>query len=395
MSLAPGAMVNYAVPLSWHMRRLAFVVVVVVVAAVACRGGDGESPPSPTPRETAVAIASRTPEPTPTPLPFSEPEEVPTITLDDIFGLAADRGLRLDPARLRTMIATGDVIPARNVNNQIIAHGNDFFYPLSATADILRQADVTVVNLEAPLVEGCPPTEEGFTFCGQPGFAGALREAGVDVATLENNHIDNFGPEGVAATEALLTASGIDYADRYTLAVRDVRGLRFGFLAFNGVGGAFDRELVRQRIEEAAGQVDVVVVAFHWGEEYVAIPQAAPGIAPDDPVEIAHLAVDAGADLVLGNHPHWVQGVEIYAGKLIVYAHGNFIVDQMWSYETTIGVIGRYTFYDSELVGVQFVPVRIEDYARPVPLEGEEAQAVLDGMRQASLSLQELLAARQ
>jgi poly-gamma-glutamate capsule biosynthesis protein CapA/YwtB (metallophosphatase superfamily) len=90
-----------------------------------------------------------------------------------------------------------------------------------------------------------------------------------------------------------------------------------------------------------------------------------------------------------------VQGVEIYAGKLIVYAHGNFIVDQMWSYETTIGVIGRYTFYDSELVEVQFVPVRIEDYARPVPLAGEEAQAVLDGMRQASLSLQELLAARQ
>ena len=395
MSLVPGAMVNYVVPLSWHMRRLAFVVVVVVVAAVACRGGDGESPPSATPQETAVAIAIRTPEPTPTPSPFSEPDDVPTVTLDDIFGPTADRGLRLDPARLRTLIATGDVIPARNVNNQIIAHGNDFFYPLSATADILRQADVTVVNLEAPLVEGCPPTEEGFTFCGQPGFAGALREAGVDVATLENNHIDNFGPEGVAATEALLTASGIDYADRYTLVVRDVRGLRFGFLAFNGVGGAFDRELMRQRIEEAAGQVDVLVVAFHWGEEYVAIPQAAPGIAPDDPVEIAHLAVDAGADLVLGNHPHWVQGVEIYAGKLIVYAHGNFIVDQMWSYETTIGVIGRYTFYDSELVGVQFVPIRIEDYARPVPLEGEEAQAVLDGMYQASLSLQELLAARQ
>jgi len=388
------AMVNYIVLFRCDMRRLAFVVVAVVLVAVACQGGDGEAPPSPTPRETAVAIAFGTPEPTPTPL-FTGPEDVPTITLDDIFGSTADRGLKLDPAKLRTLIATGDVIPARNVNNQIIAHGNDFFYPLSATADILRQADLTVINLEAPLVEGCPPTEEGFTFCGQPGFAGALREAGVDVATLENNHIDNFGPEGVASTEALLTANGIDCADRYTLAVRDVRGLRFGFLAFNGVGGSFDRELVRRRIEEAAGQVDVLVVALHWGKEYVAIPQADPGIADDDPVEIAHLAVDAGADLVLGNHPHWVQGVEVYAGKLIAYAHGNFILDQMWSYETTIGVIGRYTFYDGELVDVQFVPVRIEDYARPVPLEGEEAQAALDGMHQASLSLQELLAARQ
>jgi len=374
------------------MRRLAFVVVVVV--AVACRGGGGESSSSPAPGETPVGMGLYMLEPTPTPF-FTAPEDVPAITLDDIFGPAADRGLRLDPTKLRTLIATGDVIPARNVNNQIIAHGNDFFYPLSATADTLRQADLTVVNLEAPLVEGCPPTEEGFTFCGQPGFAGALREAGVDVATLENNHIDNYGPEGVAATEALLTASGIDYANYYTLAMRDVRGLRFGFLAFNGVGGAFDRELVRRRIEEADGQVDVLVTAFHWGKEYVTIPQADPGIAADDPVDIAHLAVDAGADLVLGNHPHWVQGVEVYAGKLITYAHGNFIADQMWSYETTLGVIGRYIFYDNELVSVQFVPVRIEDYARPVLLEGEEAQAILDAMRQASLSLQELMAARQ
>jgi hypothetical protein len=375
------------------MRSLAFLAALVV--AVACQGGDGESTPSPTPRETPAAIAFRTTEPTPTPLPVTAPEDVPTITLDDIFGPAADRGLRLDPANVRTLIATGDVIPARDVNNQIIARGNDFFYPLSATADILRQADLTIINLEAPLVEGCPPTDEGLTFCGQPGFADALREAGVDVATLENNHIGNFGPEGIAATQALLTASGIDYADRLTLAVRDVRGLRFGFLAFNGVAGAFDRDLVRLRIEEAAGQVDVLVVALHWGKEFVAIPQADPGIAADDPVEIAHLAVDAGADLILGNHPHWVQAVEIYAGKLIAYAHGNFIFDQMWSYETTLGVIGRYTFYGSELVEVQFLPVRIEDSARPVPLEGEEAQAVLDGMHQASLSLQELLAARQ
>jgi poly-gamma-glutamate synthesis protein (capsule biosynthesis protein) len=385
-------MVNYVVPFRWHMRRLAFVLVMVV--AVACRGGGGESSSSPAPGETPVGMGLYMLEPTPTPF-FTAPEDIPTITLDDIFGPATDRGLRLDPTKLRTLIATGDVIPARNVNNQIIAHGNDFFYPLSATADTLRQADLTVVNLEAPLVEGCPPTEEGFTFCGQPGFAGALREAGVDVATLENNHIDNYGPEGVAATEALLTASGIGYANYYTLAVRDVRGLRFGFLAFNGVGGAFDRELVRRRIEETAGQVDVLVTAFHWGKEYVTIPQADPGIAADDPVDIAHLAVDAGADLVLGNHPHWVQGVEVYAGKLITYAHGNFIADQMWSYETTLGVIGRYIFYDNELVSVQFVPVRIEDYARPVLLEGEEAQAILDAMRQASLSLQELLAARQ
>jgi len=338
----------------------------------------------------------RTPAPTPTPPPFVAPEDIPPLTLDDIFGSATAHDLDLDPARIHTLVATGDVIPARWVDRQIRALGNDFSYPLSATADILRAADLTVVNLESPLVEGCPPQEAGsFTFCGQPGFAAALAKAGVDVATLENNHIGNFGLEGIAATQALLAEQGIDYADRHTLAVKDVRGLRFGFLAFNGVGEPFDRELVRRRIEEARQQADVVVVAFHWGGEYVSIHQAAGGVAPDDPVEIAHLAVDVGADLVLGNHPHWVQAVEVYRGRLIAYANGNFIFDQMWSRETSLGVVGRYTFYGDRLLQAEFLPVVIQDYARPRLLEGEEAQAVLDGMHQASLSLQELLAARQ
>jgi poly-gamma-glutamate synthesis protein (capsule biosynthesis protein) len=130
--------------------------------------------------------------------------------------------------------------------------------------------------------------------------------------------------------------------------------------------------------------VDVLAVAVHWGAEYVSLPQTAPGVAEDDPVEIAHLAIDAGADMVIGNHPHWVQAVELYKGKFIAYAHGNFIFDQMWSYETRVGVIGRYTFYDDVLVKVEFVPTLIEEFAQPVPLQGAEAQAVLDGMRAAS-----------
>ncbi len=133
--------------------------------------------------------------------------------------------------------------------------------------------------------------------------------------------------------------------------------------------------------------MDVLAVALHWGAEYVSLPQRSPGIAEDDPVEIAHLAVDAGADLVIGNHPHWVQAVELYKGKFIAYAHGNFIFDQMWSYETRVGVIGRYTFYDDVLVGVEFIPTLIENYAQPVPMQGAEAQAVLDGMKAASEEL--------
>ena len=327
--------------------------------------------------------------------PSPEPTAViPPLTLERIFQWPKTvHGL--NPERVRTLLATGDVIPGRSVNMQIIAHGNDFFYPFEVTAQLLDDADVTIMNLEAPLIEGCPPTREGVVFCGQPGFAGAMAAASVDVVTLENNHIGNYGSEGIIATRQVLQANGMEYADRYASVVRDVRGLRFAFLAFNGVGESFDRESIALRIQEADAQADVVVAAFHWGAEYVSIPESAPGIAPDEPVEIAHLAVDAGADLVLGNHPHWVQALELYEGKLIVYAHGNFILDQMWSYETTIGVLGRYTFYDAELVDVELIPTRIVDYAQPIPLDGEEAAAVLSGMYQASVALAQSLAAGQ
>ena len=251
---------------------------------------------------------------------------------------------------------------------------------------------MTVVNLEAPLIGIAPCTREGFVFCGRPGFTDALVAAGVDVVTIENNHIGNWGLDGVVETVEHLEAAGMVWVDRQTPAIVDVRGLKFGFLAFNGVIEVFDRAAMVDRIEALRPQVDVLAVSYHWGEEDVSLPTVAPGIAADDPVAIAHLAIDAGADLVIGNHPHWVQAIEVYEGKYIAYAHGNYIFDQMWSYETRVGVIGKYTFYDDQLIGVEYIPTLIENAAQPVPMVGEERQAVLDGMLDATQQLADLLA---
>ncbi len=86
-----------------------------------------------------------------------------------------------------------------------------------------------------------------------------------------------------------------------------------------------------------------------------------------------------------------MQAIELYRGALFAYALGNFIFDQMWSYQTRVGVVGRYTFYDDALVAAEFVPVLIENYAQPVPMAGPEAEAVLEGMHAASEELRELL----
>ena len=110
-------------------------------------------------------------------------------------------------------------------------------------------------------------------------------------------------------------------------------------------------------------------------------------IAPDNPVELGHLMIDSGADFVIGNHPHWVQGVEIYKGKLITYAHGNFIFDQTWSEETQEGVVGTYTFYDKQLISVHYTPIKVDIKYQPYFVTGEVADNILKRMIDSSNQL--------
>jgi Bacterial capsule synthesis protein PGA_cap len=363
-----------------NSKAILIALVAAMIAASACSSGDGS-------HENAARNASPSLTRSPSPRPTTTATPFPALTLAGIFPPRNLSALHLDPSRVRTIIATGDVIPARYVDVTIRNQGDDFLYPVAATKDVTSAADLTVINLEAPLIGDCPYHDEGLIFCGRPGFVAALQAAGVDVVTLENNHIANHGEEAVQETIQHLEAGGMRWADRDSPAVIDVRGVKFGFLAYNGVEAPLDRDLMVAQIQALRPKVDVLAVAVHWGQEYVRIPTAVPPVANDNPVEIAHLAVDAGADLLIGNHPHWTQAVEIYKGKFIAYAHGNFIFDQMWSYETRVGVLGKYTFYDDQLVGVEFIPTIIENYAQPRLLEGEERQAALDEMEAASEQL--------
>ena len=200
---------------------------------------------------------------------------------------------------------------------------------------------------------------------------------------------DVGGPAGTSETQMLLAKHGIGMSGLGTYEIRDIRGVKFAFLGFNGVGARVDRVEMKREIDLVRPQADVVVVQFHWGKEYELMPQAAAGIAPDNPRDIGHLAIDDGADLVIGNHPHWVEPVEIYKGKLITYAHGNFIFDQMWSQETREGVVGRYTFYGTQLVRVDYRPLVIDNYAQPRWLDDStgEGKAIVDRMTTASYQL--------
>jgi len=290
-----------------------------------------------------------------------------------------------DPSKVRTLLVSGDVIPARGVN-YYATQRRDFLWPFRPTADYTKNADITYINLESPLFSGCPVVAtETFTFCGDARFINGLTLMGADVANLANNHLSNYGAEGITLTDQLLQQHGIKTSGLGPVAVIDVRGIKFGFIGFNGVGRAVDQEGLKEGIARAHELADIVVVQFHWGKEYERQPMSDPHVpTPDDPVAIGHQAIDWGADIVIGNHPHWYQGIEVYHGKLITYAHGNFVFDQMWSEETREGVIGTYTFYGTQLVAATWKAVRSYDYGQPVFMNAQDQATALQTMEAAS-----------
>ena len=290
-----------------------------------------------------------------------------------------------DPTKVRTLLVTGDVIPARGVNYYATAR-RDFLWPFRPTADYTKNADITYINLESPLFAGCPVVATAtFTFCGDARFINGLTLMGAKVANLANNHTSNYGAEGITLTDNLLQQHGIKTSGLGPVAVIDVRGIKFGFVGFNGVGRAIDKTAVLAGIARARQLADIVVVQFHWGKEYERQPMADPHVpTPDDPVAIGHAAIDWGADIVIGNHPHWYQGIEVYHDRLITYAHGNFVFDQMWSEETREGVIGTYKFYGTQLVAATWKAVRIYDYGQPVFMNATDNATALQTMEAAS-----------
>ena len=315
------------------------------------------------------------------------PAVPPPLTLANVFSGRPASLAQYGSRHLRTLIATGDVIPARSVNYKMVTY-NDFLYPFRRTAGYLRSGDVTLINLESPLIaNGCPVVYEGMQFCGDPRFVQGLGFAGVDTACTANNHIGNYGPQGIQETWDHLRAAGIGYCGYGKVDHKTVRGLTFAFLAYNTVGERFDYVAARRQIRAARKGADIVVVSVHWGKEYVSVPTVAPGIADDDPQRVAHWIIDSGADLIIGNHPHHVQAVEMYHHRFISYAHGNFAFDQMFSLATREGVVGAYTFYDRRLVAVRYRPLVIYDYSQPRWADPATARQILRDMQTATWAL--------
>src|SRR3989344_1663921 len=275
------------------------------------------------------------------------------------------------------LITTGDVIPSRSVNH-ISVNKNNFKWAFENVAPLLKSADITFINMEAPLIKNCPLTDEGFIFCGDERHSEGLLYSGVDIVNYANNHMSNYGVEGIDNTKNILDSVGILSVGLSSGPVyKTVKGVSFAFLAYNSLGvpepllSYADKEKMKREISAVDNAADVVVVGMQWGEEYTTQ-------ITSFQKELAHLAVDSGADLVIGNHPHWIQPAEIYKSGVILYAHGNLIFDQMWSLETRQGILAGFIFKGKELADVVFIPVLIEGYGQPRILEGSGREKILN-----------------
>lgn len=323
--------------------------------------------------------------------PFKKATEFfpPTITIQEVFDNNDSWIATLSAEHVRILTATGDIIPARSVNNNV-AIKNDPLWPYEKVAPVMQKlkTDITFVNLETPLLNDCKPTVEGMVFCGRSDNVKGLKAINTTIASIANNHAGNFGEDGVKETINLLKENNILVTGINGAVYKKIRGVNFAFLGYNDITkdqpGVEDvnEQIIKTEISEARIHADIVIVAFHFGAEYQAQPD-------QRQIQLAHLAIERGADVVIGNHPHWIQPVEIYKGKFITYAHGNFVFDQMWSEKTKTGVVGRYVFYDKELIDVTFLPVKIEDFGQPYFHEGVEKEKVLREMRTESEKLAE------
>jgi poly-gamma-glutamate synthesis protein (capsule biosynthesis protein) len=275
-----------------------------------------------------------------------------------------------------TIAITGDVMLGRSVNTQILATSDRF--PFNHTADFLRGFDLTVGNLECVVSTLGRPEPKQFTFEANPRGFERLTTASFDVMSLANNHSGDYGKQAFLDMLGHLPRYGItplgggkNLAAAHAPVIKTVHTTTIGFLAYCEIGPEnfqatatspghawLDPNAIRADVKALRPKADFIIVFTHWGIEY-------------QPVETGHqqamarVAIDAGADLVVGAHPHIIQPYEMYRGKPIIYSLGNFVFDLMNSEDVRRGNVLTLTVQRSKLLDWKLRMSRIAEFGQP------------------------------
>ena len=269
---------------------------------------------------------------------------------------------------------------------------NDPGYFFQNVKDIFTADDLTVANMEGTLTTSNDRQQKTFAFKGNPSYTEILTQGGVEATNLANNHSHDYGDQSYEDTIQYLEAAGITTFGYDRTAVMDVKGIKVGLIGIYELKDGLGRQQqVIDTIQEVKDQgAQVIIVSFHWGTETSNIPD-------DIQKTLAHLAVDQGADLVVGHHPHVLQGIEKYQGKNIVYSLGNFCFggNKNPSDKDTMIFQQTFTVENGELVEddvTNIIPCSLSSESsynnyQPMVLEGSEKERVLQKIEEFSAAL--------
>jgi len=297
-----------------------------------------------------------------------------------------------------TLAAVGDIMLGRRVGTR---HRGDLAAPLKPFAKRLAAAEITVGNFESALSTAGSPTQGGDSFAASRHVIPGLRAAGFDLLSLANNHVGDYGDRALRQTLDRFDSAKIDTvgAGRSLAAARrpvviERDGIRVGFIAADSIGetpaatrsragtnrlnmpprtGPLDRSALRRissDIRALNQRADVVVVLMHWGTQYTHRPEPGQRLA-------AQAFADAGADLVIGGHPHWVQGWEVAGSAVVVHSLGNFVFDMDFQTKTREGIFTEIVLWGGRVMAVEPVPYVIDDAFTPRPARGDRAQQIV------------------
>ena len=276
-----------------------------------------------------------------------------------------------------TLIFVGDIMLSRKID-KLMNESRDFRFPFLKISETLRSADFTFGNLEGPISDRGRNQGSKFSFRVDPEAVEGLKFAGFDMVSLANNHILDWGVEALAQTVSILHANGIksvgagrNYTEANNPVFAEIGNTKIAFFAYTNFypenllatenrGGvsSFNLEEIKANIKNARSRTDLVVVSLHWGDEYK---------LRSSPTQqgIAHALIEAGADLIVGHHPHVAQEVERYKDGWILYSLGNFVFDQYLWDETKKGLMAKVTLEDKKISSLELKTVKLNGTFQP------------------------------
>lgn len=276
-----------------------------------------------------------------------------------------------------TLAFTGDIMLDRGVKQSVSKHFEGDYGALFKNLEFLKDKDIWFTNLEGPVSDKGTDLHNLYSFRMDPEVLPVLKNAGLDIISFANNHVGDWGHIAFVDTlnrlkenEILYTGAGIDKQSSENPTIIERNGLKIGFLGFTDVGpngleakentpgiNLANNPNLDQIISNASKQVDQLVVSFHWGEEYKR--------HTNRQQQLAHRAIDAGAKLVIGHHPHVIQDTENYKEGFIVYSLGNLIFDQYFSKDTMQGMLAEITLNKKGIVNTSTKTIKLNSYFQP------------------------------